>query len=61
MLPIVGPSRMATLEINCAAGQPPAERQVDGIKLAFEGGGLQFEEQGPLRSLFVVGPTIISK
>ena len=61
MLPIVGPSRMATLEINCAAGQPPAERQVDGIKLAFEGGGLQFEEQGPLHSLFVVGPTIISK
>jgi hypothetical protein len=52
---------MATLEINCAVGQPPAERQVDGIKLAFEGGGLQFEEQGPLHSLFVVGPTIISK
>jgi hypothetical protein len=61
MLPIVGPPRMATLEINCAVGQPPSERQVDGIKLAFDGGGLQFEEQGPPHSLFMVGPTIISK
>lgn len=61
MLPIVGPPRMAMLEIDCAVGQPPAEHQVNGIKLALEGGGLQFEEQGPLHSLFVVGPTIISK
>jgi len=61
MLPLVGPPRMATLEINCAVGQPQAERQVDGIKLAFEGGGLLFEEQGPLHSLFVAGPTFISK
>jgi hypothetical protein len=61
MLPIVGAPRMATLEINCAVGQPPAERQLDGIKLTFEGAGLQFEEQGLLHSLFMVGPTVISK
>jgi len=61
ILPIVGPSRVATLEINCTVGQPQAERQVDGIKLTFETGGLQFEEQGPLHSLFMVGPAIIPK
>jgi hypothetical protein len=61
MLPIIGPSRTATLEINCPVGQPPAEHQVDDIKLAIDGGGLQFEEQGPLHGLFVVGPTNISK
>jgi hypothetical protein len=61
MAPIIGPSRMATLEINCALGQPPPDHQVDGIKLALEGGGLQFEEQGSLQSLFVVGSAIESK
>jgi len=61
MLPIMGPSRIATLEINSAVGQPPAEHQVDGIKLAFQGSGQQFEEQGPIHSLFVVGPAIPSK
>jgi len=61
MLPIIGPSRMGTLEINCPVGQPPAEHQVDDIKLGMDGGGMQFEEQGPLHSVFVVGPTIISK
>jgi hypothetical protein len=61
MLPIIGRSRTATLEINCPLGQPPAEHQVDDIKLAMDGDGLQFEEQGSLHSLFVVGPTVISK
>ena len=61
MLPISGPSRTATLEINCPVGQPPAEYQLDGIKLEMDGSALQFEEQGPLHSLFLVGPTIVSK
>jgi hypothetical protein len=60
LLPIVGPPRTATLEINCAVGQPPAEHQVDGIKLVFDGRELQYEEQGPSHSLFLVGPTVTS-
>ena len=35
ILPIVGPSRVATMEItDNAVGQPPSERQVDGTGLA---------------------------
>jgi hypothetical protein len=60
MLPISGASRTATLAINAQSASRP--RSISWMaSLEMDGSTLQFEEQGPLHSLSLVGPTIISK
>jgi hypothetical protein len=54
LLPVSGLSKNATLQVNCAIGRVPPERQVEGIRLAFEGGGVEFNEQVSGRTLFLL-------
>ena len=53
LLPIWGASRTATLEVNCALGKVPTERQTEGIRLNFAGGG-EFAEEVSGRALFLL-------
>ena len=56
LLPIRGGSRTALLQVNCALGKVPAERQTEGIRLRFEGGG-EFDQELSGRTIFLLaGP-----
>jgi len=52
--PVQAISRNATLEVNCAIGKVPAEHQTEGIRLAFEEGGSEFDEEVSGRALFLL-------
>jgi len=54
LLPMRGRSRIAMLQVNCALGKVPAEHQMEGIRLAFEGGGVAFDEEVSGRALFLL-------
>jgi hypothetical protein len=54
LLPVLGLAKNATLEVNCALGKVPPEHQVEGIRLAFEGGGAEFDEEISGRVLFLL-------
>jgi len=54
LLPVRGLSKSATLQVNCALGKVPPERQVEGIRLAFEGRGAEFDEEISGRTLFLL-------
>jgi hypothetical protein len=54
LLPVWGLSKNATLEVNCAFGKVPPEHQVEGIRLAFEGGGPEFDEEVSGHTLFLL-------
>jgi hypothetical protein len=54
LLPVRGRPRIAMLQVNCALGKAPAERQVEGIRLAFQGGGAEFNEEASGRTLFLL-------
>ena len=45
LIPVRGLSRNATLQVNCAIGKVPAEHQTEGIRLAFEMGGVEYEDR----------------
>ena len=64
LLPMWGASRTATLQVNCALGKVPDEHQREGIRLAFEGGGGEFDEEVSGRTMFVLtrpGPNPTTK
>ena len=54
LLPVLGLAKNATLQVNCALGKVPPEHQVEGIRLAFEGGGAEFDEEISGRALFLL-------
>jgi hypothetical protein len=54
LLPMWGIPKTATLEVNCALGKVPPEHPTEGIKLAFEGGGAEFNEEVSGRTMFVL-------
>ena len=54
LLPVWGLAKNATLQVNCALGKVPAEHSVEGIRLAFEGGGVEFDEEISGRALFLL-------
>jgi hypothetical protein len=54
LLPVLGFAKNATLQVNCALGKVPPEHQVEGIRLAFEGGGVEFDEEISGRALFLL-------
>jgi hypothetical protein len=54
LLPMWGPSRAAVLQVNCALGKVPDERQTEGIRLSFEGGGGEFDQEISGRTMFVL-------
>ena len=54
LLPMRGAPKTAILQVNCALGKVPVEHQREGIRLAFEGGGVEFDEEVSGRTLFVM-------
>jgi hypothetical protein len=54
LLPVWGLSKSATLQVNCALGKAPPEHQVEGIRLAFEGRGVEFDQEISGRALFLL-------
>jgi hypothetical protein len=54
LLPMWGASRIATLQVNCALGKVPDEHPTEGIRLVFEGGGGEFDQEISGRTMFVL-------
>jgi hypothetical protein len=54
LLPVLGLAKNATLQVNCALGKVPPEHQVEGVRLAFEGSGVEFDEEVSGRALFLL-------
>jgi len=54
LIPVLGFAKNATLQVNCALGKAPDEHQVEGIRLAFERGGAEFDEEVSGRALFLL-------
>ena len=54
LLPMRGPSRSAALQVNCALGRVPEERQTEGIRLTLGGSGGEFDEEVSGRTMFVL-------
>jgi hypothetical protein len=54
LLPVLGLARTATLQVNCALGKVPDEHLTEGLKLAFEGRGTEFDEEISGRALFLL-------
>jgi hypothetical protein len=54
LLPMRGGSKTAPLQVNCALGKVPAERQSEGIRLSFEGGGGEFDQELSGRTIFLL-------
>jgi hypothetical protein len=53
LLPMLGASRTAVLQVNCALGEVPRERSVEGIRLVFDKGGNEFSGEVGGRVLFL--------
>jgi len=53
LMPISGASRTAVLQVNCALGKVPAERQTEGVRLSLEGNGPEFSEEVAGRVMFL--------
>lgn len=51
--PILGATKTAELQVNCALGSVPRERSVEGIRLTFEGSGNEFFEEVSGRVMFL--------
>ena len=54
LMPVLGLAKNATLQVNCALGKAPAEHPNDGIRLAIEGHGAEFDEEISGRALFLL-------
>jgi len=53
LLPMSGASTTAVLQVNCALGDVPRERSVEGIRLTFERNGSEFSEEISGRVMFL--------
>ncbi len=53
LLPMFGPPRTAVLQVNCALGNVPRERSVEGIRLTSAGNGAEFSEEVSGRVMFL--------
>ena len=54
LLPVLGLAKNATLQVNCALGKVPDEHPTEGIRLAFERGGVEFDQELGGRALFLL-------
>jgi hypothetical protein len=54
LLPMRGTTKAAVLQVNCALGDAPRERQAEGIRLIFESNGGEFSEQVSGRVMFLL-------
>ncbi len=53
LLPMSGISKTAVLQVNCALGKVPAERQTEGIRLSLERNGTEFSLEVSGRVMFL--------
>ena len=53
LLPMSGASKTAVLQVNCALGKVPAERQIEGIRLSSERNGTEFSVEVSGRVMFL--------
>lgn len=53
LFPMTGAPQNALLQVNCALGNPPPERQAEGIRLTLERNGAEFSEEGSGRVMFL--------
>lgn len=53
LVPLQGRSRNAVLQVNCALGDVPRDRSVEGIRLSIEGDSNDFLEGGSGRVMFL--------
>ncbi len=53
LLPMSGASTTAVLQVNCALGDVPRERSVEGIRLTLERNGTEFSEEVGGRVMFL--------
>jgi hypothetical protein len=53
LLPMSGSPKTAILQVNCALGDVPRERSVEGIRLTFERNGGEFSEEVSGRVIFL--------
>jgi len=53
LLPLSGPSKTAVLQVNCALGDVPRERSVEGIRLTLEKNATEFSEEVGGRVMFL--------
>jgi hypothetical protein len=51
--PMMGATKTAELQVNCALGAVPRDRSVEGIRLTFEGSGNSFSEEVSGRVMFL--------
>jgi len=54
LMPVSGFAKNATLQVNCALGRVSDEHPTEGIRLAFERGGVEFDEEVSGRALFLL-------
>jgi len=54
LMPVSGFAKNATLQVNCALGKVPDEHPTEGIRLAFEKGGVEFDQEISGRALFLL-------
>jgi len=54
LLPMRGTAKTAKLQVNCALGKVPDEHPTEGIRLAFERGGKEYNEEVSGRALFLL-------
>jgi hypothetical protein len=54
LTPVSGTTKTAVLQVNWALGKVPDERQVEGVRLAFKGGGATFDEEVGGSTLFLL-------
>ncbi len=52
LFPAMGFAKNATLQVSCALGKAPDEHPTEGIRLAFERSGTEFDEEISGRALF---------
>jgi len=53
LVPLSGPSKTAVLQVNCALGDVPRERSVEGIRLTLQGNPNEYSEEAGGRVLFL--------
>jgi hypothetical protein len=53
LVPMLGAPTTAVLQINCALGDVPRERSIEGIRLSLEKGGTDFSEEVGGRVMFL--------
>ena len=60
LVPMSGASKTAVLQVNCALGKVPSERQTEGIRLSLERNGPEFSEEMAGRVMFLPVPSDVN-